>query len=328
MIANGFQVSKGHNNLKQYSAVGAELPMSAELPGGNLRMPDNPQKIVCIGDVHGYCDRLKSLLAHLRAKLSDFEDHLVVFLGDYVDRGPDSRQTLDFLIECRVQLKNAVFLAGNHEYALMGFLGILPDDRPSYADTWSDESVFFRGAFEKQLLYTGPGYETMHLQGRRYRLYSPQNTFASYGVPYMDRDALLTAMPQSHKDFLRGLSWVHEIPGYVFVHAGLEDTGVSPCHMGLAEQLQLLRDRSCIFRVEPLSGREGVLHNVPDLIAGRTCLVSGHHASVHFGPYRVVMDESGGKDDCRLAAVILPSALIVYHTGDSEQVDSKRIFPD
>ncbi len=75
-------------------------------------MSDN--NYVAIGDVHG-C--LKSLQA-LAEKLEKYSDRQFVFLGDYIDRGPDSKGVVDFLLEYR-EKQDCIFLRGNHEQMLL-----------------------------------------------------------------------------------------------------------------------------------------------------------------------------------------------------------------
>ena len=53
---------------------------------------------------------------------------------------------------------------------------------------------------------------------------------------------------------------------------------------------------------------------------------AGHHGTVHFGPYRVVMDESGGLTKGRLGAVALPQLITVDHKGRVEQHDASQVF--
>ncbi len=74
-------------------------------------MNDN---VIAIGDVHGCYDELKELINQL-AKYSG--THKLVFLGDYIDRGPDSKKVLEFLIEIREKIwdEDVIFLKGNHE---------------------------------------------------------------------------------------------------------------------------------------------------------------------------------------------------------------------
>jgi len=72
------------------------------------------EKIVAIGDVHG-C--IKSLEAMWK-KLEPYQDYIHLFVGDYIDRGPDSKAVVDFLLDVKSERKT-VFLRGNHEYMLL-----------------------------------------------------------------------------------------------------------------------------------------------------------------------------------------------------------------
>lgn len=72
------------------------------------------KKYLAIGDVHG-C--LKSLQALIK-KLDDYTSRQFIFLGDYIDRGPDSKGVVDFLLEYQKQ-QDCIFLRGNHEQMLL-----------------------------------------------------------------------------------------------------------------------------------------------------------------------------------------------------------------
>lgn len=71
-------------------------------------------RIIAIGDVHGCVESLKSLWE----KLEPYEDVLHLFIGDYIDRGPDSKGVVDFLLKVKHE-RNTVFLRGNHEKMLL-----------------------------------------------------------------------------------------------------------------------------------------------------------------------------------------------------------------
>jgi len=75
------------------------------------------EKIAFIGDIHGDRVRLSELLAKL-----DYGNRKLVFLGDYVDHGPDSRAVVEILVETANRKPNSVFLSGNHEIGLLAFL--------------------------------------------------------------------------------------------------------------------------------------------------------------------------------------------------------------
>src|SRR3954463_9356161 len=76
------------------------------------------ERAVVIGDIHGDARRLDALLAKL-----DLQDRKLVFLGDYIDRGPGSRSVLGILCDLKRALADqVVFLAGNHDLAFLRYL--------------------------------------------------------------------------------------------------------------------------------------------------------------------------------------------------------------
>lgn len=78
-------------------------------------------RTIAIGDIHGCSTALMSLLEAINPQPTD----TLVFLGDYIDRGPDSRGVLETCMAVRKKC-NAVFLLGNHEIMLLGALRGLP----------------------------------------------------------------------------------------------------------------------------------------------------------------------------------------------------------
>lgn len=70
--------------------------------------------IVAIGDIHGCSKTLKALWDHL----APWKEYLHIFVGDYIDRGPDSKGVIDFLIQAREE-RETIFLRGNHEQMLL-----------------------------------------------------------------------------------------------------------------------------------------------------------------------------------------------------------------
>ena len=75
------------------------------------------QKYIAIGDIHGCFHSMKALLE----KLEPFYDRQFVFVGDYIDRGPGSKQVVDYLLEFKKEV-DCVFLRGNHEQMLLDAL--------------------------------------------------------------------------------------------------------------------------------------------------------------------------------------------------------------
>ena len=98
---------------------------------GKPRLPDGV-RIYAISDVHGCADLLQQMFTVIDRDLANAESKraIHVFLGDYIDRGPQSRQTIDLLID-RSRSHEAVFLKGNHEAFLFDVLRA-----PSQLEGW------------------------------------------------------------------------------------------------------------------------------------------------------------------------------------------------
>jgi serine/threonine protein phosphatase 1 len=73
------------------------------------------ERLAFIGDIHGDSVRLSALLGNI-------DSRRLVFLGDYVDHGPNSPEVVEILMDVANRETNAVFLFGNHEVALLAFL--------------------------------------------------------------------------------------------------------------------------------------------------------------------------------------------------------------
>lgn len=77
-----------------------------------------PKRLLCVGDIHGYADKLTALLNRVRVTKQD----QMVFLGDYIDRGPNSKAVINFLIDFSLRFPQTIFLRGNHEQQLLNFI--------------------------------------------------------------------------------------------------------------------------------------------------------------------------------------------------------------
>jgi len=137
------------------------------------------ERIYAIGDIHGRYDKLIALLDKIDA---DFESDTVVFLGDYIDRGPNSFEVVDYLVKLKKRHPNIVFLKGNHEDMLENYLS---------------------GADRMTYLINGG-----------------QQTLDSYLSRPRDPEEPL--IPKEHIAFYKSLLLYYETDQYIFVHAGLK----------------------------------------------------------------------------------------------------------
>jgi len=151
------------------------------------------ERIYAIGDIHGRLDLLERAIAAIRR---DVDEHgpatLTVTLGDYVDRGLQSRGVLDRLVENPFPTPY-VALKGNHESLFEAFLA-----DPTSGPYWREQG----------------GLETLRSYG--VRVFGPGPIgFAKA------REQLLVALPPSHLQFLRSLKLSYSRGNYFFCHAGV-----------------------------------------------------------------------------------------------------------
>src|SRR5690242_3006906 len=112
-----------------------QLPPSTDDPGMPIalpgRLPDG-MRVYAIGDIHGRNDLLETLLERIREHVAanPIARPLIVFVGDYVDRGASSRQVLDTLLLCS-SYQDTICLQGNHEGYVLDFL-----DNPASLSDW------------------------------------------------------------------------------------------------------------------------------------------------------------------------------------------------
>ncbi len=177
------------------------------------------RRIYAIGDVHGYVKPLIDLHGLIARDISEnpIDNAVIIHLGDYVDRGPESPYIFDFLIE-QSALDDGVdrrFLLGNHEWGMMVFM------KPEKTD------------FDRSWLKWG-GFETL------------QSYDVFISSPMADREEIMEAkqsfaknMPQAHKDFLMSCLFSARIGGYFFAHAGADL--LQPLHKQNRKDLMTIR---------------------------------------------------------------------------------------
>src|SRR3954454_16363405 len=107
------------------------MPTTAPQSSPRPKLP-NGVRVYAMSDIHGCAHWLEQMFAVIDADMSNSRPFraIEVFLGDYIDRGPDSRHTIDLLIN-RSRRRNTVFLKGNHEAY---FTSVLND--PSRVTNW------------------------------------------------------------------------------------------------------------------------------------------------------------------------------------------------
>jgi serine/threonine protein phosphatase 1 len=136
------------------------------------------KRIFAIGDIHGCYDRLKTLMGKIPI---DCSRDTLVFIGDYIDRGPHSVEVVDYLIHLKKRVPEVIFLKGNHEDMLDKFL-------------------------------TGADRFTYLLNGG-------QQTLDSYLTKPVQSEFF--PIPPDHMEFFKSLRLFYETEEFIFVHAGL-----------------------------------------------------------------------------------------------------------
>ena len=163
--------------------------------GSPSALPDG-LAIYAIGDLHGRLDLLRAMDALIRADLarSRPEKSVEIFLGDYIDRGPQSRELVERLIGSPPLADERICLIGNHEDMLLDALA-----EPDGFANW---------------LHNG-GDATLASYGLNVRPFAAKTELARIRAAFPDH------LPPDHRAFFEGLRrWV-EFGPYLFVHAGI-----------------------------------------------------------------------------------------------------------
>lgn len=216
----------------------------------NYAVPDG-RIVYAVGDVHGRRDLLDRLLTQIESHAARHPRDWVrriVFLGDYIDRGPDSAGVIERLLAPPPEGCSVTFLCGNHEQAMLDFF-----DSAAPSPAW--------------LRHGGV------------------SALASYGISaagpsiFEVRDAMREKIPQPHIDFLRGLE-NHTTEGdYLFVHAGIRP-GV-PLERQTPQDFQWIREP---FLSDGTAHPFKVIHghtisDIPDIRPNRIGIDTGAYAS-------------------------------------------------
>jgi serine/threonine protein phosphatase 1 len=179
-------------------------PRRSAVVAANQNGPDGHKStggrlVYGVGDIHGRYDLLKALLAKIAADAeggAKGRRPVLIFCGDYVDRGPQSAEVIQALLWLRQRPQFDVrLLKGNHEASMLDYIA----GRPG-AEAW--------------LRYGGD--ETLRSYG-----VEPPPAKAKPAAHAQARDSLLETMPAAHLWLLQSLPLTEVAGDYVFVHAGV-----------------------------------------------------------------------------------------------------------
>jgi serine/threonine protein phosphatase 1 len=181
--------------------------------------------VYAIGDIHGHLDKLVELHEWIARDQAKHGEGPIVHVGDYTDRGPNSKGVLDYLIAGEAAQKNWQFLKGNHDRMMAWYLQETPVRDPR-----------LKAEFEWIHPRLG-GLETLQSYGIDTKLLGDELHRASRA-----------AVPHAHINFLNGLRTSAEFDGVLFVHAGIRP-GV-PLKQQTEDDLIWIRDEFHFSRAD------------------------------------------------------------------------------
>ena len=157
--------------------------------------------IYAIGDIHGCLSELTSL--HKKILTNDkfkVKEDLIIYLGDYIDRGLKSKQVIDQIIKLKNKQIKTIHLMGNHEELMIDFLFNKKNNIKNWLNFGADQT--FKSYDIEIVEFIKDGFEDNIID----RL----------------RNVLLKKMGSDHIDFLNNLELTYSTEKYLFVHAGID----------------------------------------------------------------------------------------------------------
>jgi serine/threonine protein phosphatase 1 len=220
-----------------------------------------PPLVYAIGDIHGCFRELIALEARIRADAHGSDGALLVYLGDYIDRGPDSRAVLDHLCRTHGDGIERIMLCGNHDDAFLRFIRN-PRDNMGWLEFGGDATLRSYGIDPMAYLNRG-------------------NDIDALG------SVLREIVPQSHVDLLENLPVYLLCGDHLFVHAGIRPRVA----LGDQDDADLMWIREPFLTEGPglaltvvhghTAGKEPVFHN------GRICIDTGCYATGRLTALRI-----------------------------------------
>ena len=160
----------------------------------------NYSQVFAVGDIHG-CKELLNVIHNkiIEASKNKEGEKLLIYLGDYIDREPDIKGTIQTLIDFQPENFTKVFLLGNHEQMLLDFMA---------------------GKRNSLYIWLGNGgLETLESYG------SDMNSYIDHSMELKDEELIrkqfTRLLPSVHKNFFNQLILNYEWGNYFFVHAGI-----------------------------------------------------------------------------------------------------------
>ena len=193
-------------------------------------------KIFAIGDIHGCLSKLERIISRIGI---NSKDDTLVFIGDYIDRGPDSRGVVNFVLDLKKEIRTVICLKGNHEQMFLDYVRLNKNED----------------------LYLSNGGDT---------------TIASYGYRKIHGLRELD-VPDDHMNFFYSLLPCHETDDYIFVHAGLREN-VPLKDQNIKDMLWIRHDfilSSYDFGKTVIFGHTPMSHSKPLFLPGRIGIDTG-----------------------------------------------------
>jgi serine/threonine protein phosphatase 1 len=183
----------------------------------NLTIPRLPAntRAYCIGDIHGRVDLLIDLMQRIEHHAQYFSGRVVIiYLGDYIDRGRHSKEVIDFLLHNKKTGVEYVYLRGNHEQVLLNYLW---DE--NLAMSW----LFMGGAATMGSYRVAAPDPTnalldgmaIHKQQRQLRIKTPSTEISKLQHQFR------ISLPNTHYQFFSETQLCYSLGDYFFVHAGV-----------------------------------------------------------------------------------------------------------
>jgi len=207
------------------------------------------KRIYAVGDIHGCVTELEVLLDYLQGTANLEDSDMIVFIGDYIDRGADSMQVIELLLDFKKSYPQALFLKGNHEDMFLSYIG----EEGGLGEAW------LANGGDKML--------------------------ASYNIEVeLEKEKLRAEIPETHLNFFQSLERYIITKDYVFAHAGLNP--IKDLKHQVDEDLYWIRDdfienmhyfkKTVIFGHTPY---QDVLLHLPYKVGIDTGLVYGNMLS-------------------------------------------------